>query len=71
MNRILGVAALFVVSLRLVLGGLYVADCRQVGGIPKDCWAEGYEMSGFESLGLAAGGFLAGFWTHNPALDRN
>ena len=71
MNRVLGAAALLVVSLRIVLGGMYIADCRQSGGTAKDCWAEGYAMSGFETLGLAAGGFLAGFWTHNPALDRN
>ena len=70
MNRVLGVAALLVISLRIVFAGLYIADCRKFGGDPDTCWSKGYAMTDMETLGLAAGGFLAGFWTRNPALDR-
>lgn len=70
MNKFIGGAALVIVIIRGVIGAVYIADCRQSGAEFKECWNEGYKMSGFETLGLAAGGFLAGFWTKNPALDR-
>jgi hypothetical protein len=70
MNRI-AVAIGSASFLAVVMGGIYIIDCRRYAVTPEAvsaCYLTGLPIMGIGGAG--AGGFKAGFNTYNPALRR-
>jgi hypothetical protein len=57
--------------LAVVMGGIYIADCRsfaKTGDEATACYLAGLPIMGIPAAGY--GGFKAGYNTYNPALRK-
>jgi hypothetical protein len=70
MNKILA-DILSVSFLAVVMGGIYIVDCRSFAKTSDEataCWFSGLPIMGISAAGY--GGFKAGYNTYNPALRK-